>query len=63
MLHLFCYSAPVKTDPQLPEKMPELRIGIPANVDRPKAQERADDFLRAAQAIFKARTECAGFRR
>jgi hypothetical protein len=43
----------VKADPQLPEKMPELRMGIPANVDRPKAQERADDFLQAARAILK----------
>jgi hypothetical protein len=36
--------------PQLPEKMPELRAGIPT---RPKAQEKADDFLQAAQAILK----------
>ena len=28
-------------------------MGIPANVDPPKAQERADDFLQAAQAILK----------
>jgi hypothetical protein len=44
---------PVAPPPQLPEKMPELRMGIPANVDPPKAQERADDFLQAAQAILK----------
>jgi hypothetical protein len=44
---------PVKADTQLAEKMPELRIGLPANVDRQKAQERADDFLQAAQAILK----------
>jgi hypothetical protein len=36
--------------PQLPEKMPEPRAGIPT---RPKAQEKADDFLQAAQAILK----------
>jgi len=30
----------------LPEKMPELRMGIPASID-PKAQETADDFLQA----------------
>jgi hypothetical protein len=44
---------PVAPPPQLPEKMPELRTGIPTNVDPPKAQERADDFLQAAQAILK----------
>jgi hypothetical protein len=44
---------PVTPPPQLPEKMPELRLGIPANVDPPKTQERADDFLQAAQAILK----------
>jgi len=44
---------PVTPTPQLPEKMPELRMGIPANVDPPKIQERADDFLQAAQAILK----------
>jgi len=27
----------------LPEKMPELRMGIPASID-PKAQETADDL-------------------
>jgi hypothetical protein len=31
----------------------DIRMGIPANVDPPKAQERADDFLQAAQAILK----------
>jgi len=31
--------------PQLPEKMPELRTGIPANIDRP---ETPDQFLQAA---------------
>jgi hypothetical protein len=44
---------PVAPPPHLPEKMPELRMGIPANVDPPKIQERADDFLQAAQAILK----------
>ena len=44
---------PVVPPPQLPEKVPELRMGIPANGDLPKAQERADDFLQAAQAILK----------
>jgi hypothetical protein len=44
---------PVTPTPQLPEKMPELRMGIPANVDPPKIQERADDFLQAAQAILQ----------
>lgn len=44
---------PVAPPPQLPEKMPELRVAIPVNVDPPKAQERADDFLQAAQAILK----------
>jgi hypothetical protein len=44
---------PVAPPPQLPETMPELRAAIPANVDPPKAQERADDFLQAAQAILK----------
>jgi hypothetical protein len=44
---------PVAPPAQLPEKMPDLRMGIPANVDPPKAQERADDFLQAAQAILK----------
>jgi hypothetical protein len=43
----------VKTDPQLPEKTPELRMGIPANVDRPRAEEKTDEFLQAAQAILK----------
>ena len=38
---------------QLPEKSPELRTGIPANIDRSRAEERADDFLQAAQAILK----------
>jgi hypothetical protein len=33
--------------------MPELRMGIPASVDPPKAQESANDFLQAAQAILK----------
>ena len=54
MLNLFCPPAPLVTvAPQLPEKMPELRTGIPINIDRPKAQEKADDFLQAAQAILK----------
>jgi len=44
---------PVAPPPQLPEKMPELHMGIPASVDPPKAQETADDFLQAAQAILK----------
>ena len=44
---------PVTVGRQLPEKMPELRMGIPANVGPPNAQERADDFLQAAQAILK----------
>jgi hypothetical protein len=44
---------PVAPPSQLLEKMPELRMGIPANVDPPKTQERADDFLQAAQAILK----------
>jgi hypothetical protein len=44
---------PATADLRLPEKMPELRMGIPANVDRPKAQDSADDFLKAAQAILK----------
>jgi hypothetical protein len=39
--------------PQLPEKMPELRTGIPANIDRPTAEETPDRFLQAAQAILK----------
>jgi hypothetical protein len=43
----------VTVAPQLPEKMPELSAGIPTNIDRPKAQEKADDFLQAAQAILK----------
>jgi len=43
----------VKADPQLPEKMPELRTGIPANIDRPTAEETPDRFLQAAQAILK----------
>ncbi|MGZ7091211.1 MAG: hypothetical protein ACXVKH_17225 [Candidatus Angelobacter sp.] len=43
---------PVAPPPQLPEKMPELRMGIPASVDLPKAQEEADDFLQVAQAIL-----------
>ena len=43
---------PAAPPPQLPEKMPELRMGIPTSVDR-KAQETADDFLQAAQAILK----------
>jgi hypothetical protein len=53
----FTYFVPppplVTVAPQLPEKMPELRTGIPTNIDRPKAQEKADDFLQAAQAILK----------
>ena len=44
---------PVRPAAQSPEEMPELRIGIPGNVNRPKAQERVDDFLQAAQAILK----------
>ena len=44
---------PAAPPPQLPEKMPELRMGTSANVDPPKIQERADDFLQAAQAILK----------
>ena len=44
---------PVAPPPQLPEKMPELRMAIPPNVDPPKVQETADDFLQAAQAILK----------
>jgi hypothetical protein len=40
----------VTVAPQLPEKMPELRTGIPANIDRP---ETPDQFLQAAQAILK----------
>jgi hypothetical protein len=44
---------PVAPPAQLPEKMPELRMGIPASVDPPKAPEPADDFLQAAQAILK----------
>ena len=44
---------PVAPPPQLPEKMPELRMRIPASIDPPKAQEAADDFLQAAQAILK----------
>ena len=42
---------PVTVGRQLPEKMPELRMGIPTNIE--KAQEKADDFLQAAQAILK----------
>ena len=44
---------PVTLDLQLPETMPELRTGIPATVDRPRAEQRADEFLQAAQAILK----------
>jgi hypothetical protein len=48
----FTYFIPplVTVAPQLPEKMPELRTGIPANIDRP---ETPDQFLQAAQAILK----------
>jgi hypothetical protein len=45
--------AQVTASPQLPEKMPESRTGNPANINPPKVQERADDFLQAAQAILK----------
>jgi hypothetical protein len=45
--------APVAPPPQLPEKMPGLHMAIPPNVDPPKVEERADDFLQAAQAILK----------
>ena len=41
---------PVTPTPQLPEKMPELRTGIPANIDRP---ETPDQFLQSAHAILK----------
>ena len=49
----FVSPPPPVTAVQLPEQMPELRMGIQANLDRPKVQERADDFLQAAQAILK----------
>jgi hypothetical protein len=52
---------PVAPPPQLPEKMPELRMGIPANVDPPKTEERADDFLQAAQAILKKEPNALAF--
>jgi len=44
---------PVTPASQLPEKMLELHMGIPAKVDRPKAQERVNDYLQAARAILK----------
>jgi outer membrane PBP1 activator LpoA protein len=48
------FVSPLATVPaQLPEKSPELRTGIPANIDRSRADEKADDFLQAAQAILK----------
>jgi hypothetical protein len=54
MLHLFHTASPAGySGPQLPEKMPELRTGIPANIDRPTAEETPDQFLQAAQAILK----------
>lgn len=52
MLHLFHTASPASySAPQLPEKMPELRTGIPANIDRPTAAP--DRFLQAAQAVLK----------
>jgi hypothetical protein len=35
------------------KKAPELCTVIPAKIERPKVQEKADDFLQAAQAILK----------
>jgi hypothetical protein len=52
MLYLFHTPPLVTVAPQLPEKMPELRTVIPANIDRPTAEEIPDQFLHAAQAIL-----------
>ena len=58
----FVAAPPLVTVPaQLPKKSPELRTGIPANIDRSRAEERADDFLQAAQAILMQQPNAQAF--